>query len=348
MEVLQDLYLTNPRIRQQWQAFLRQQGIVNFTAGEVGQLEQTVGLFDEQQHLVGTGSIAGQVIKYVAVSTSAQAPGARFNQILSELIRRLNQAGQFHYFVFTKPQYISSFEHIGFQCLAQTQLGAILEGGFGGIQDYLATLPIPQTQQNAAIVMNANPFTRGHRYLVETAAQNSEQVYVFVVQQDESLFTTEERQSLVKAGVHDLPNVQVVDGSEYVISFATFPAYFLPSSTQALQYQTQLDAQLFKNWLVPRLNLTQRYVGEEPLSPTTAAYNDALQQVLPPKTQVVVVPRKTQGQQVISALQVRQYIAQNNLADLAALVPDSTQTFIEQHLPQLQARIQKGKKIDGN
>ncbi len=31
---------------------------------------------------------------------------------------------------------------------------------------------------------------------------------------------------LVKAGVADLPNVIVVPGKEYMVSYATFPAYF--------------------------------------------------------------------------------------------------------------------------
>ena len=66
----------------------------------------------------------------------------------------------------------------------------------------------------------------GHRYLVETASKENDHVYVFVVSEDVSIFSFSERFKLVKAGVADLPNVIVVPGKEYMVSYATFPAYF--------------------------------------------------------------------------------------------------------------------------
>ena len=57
-------------------------------------------------------------------------------------------------------------------------------------------------------------------------------VYVFVVNTDLSLFKTSERFELVKAGTADLKNVIVVDGGDYMVSYATFPAYFLESATR--------------------------------------------------------------------------------------------------------------------
>ena len=40
----------------------------------------------------------------------------------------------------------------------------------------------------AAIVMNANPFTLGHQYLVEKAAAENDLVHLFMVSEDASLF----------------------------------------------------------------------------------------------------------------------------------------------------------------
>ncbi len=103
--------------------------------------------------------------------------------------------------------------------------------------------------------MNANPFTLGHRYLVEQAATENDLVYVFVVNTDLSLFSTAEREQLVRAGTSDLSNVIVVNGGDYMVSYATFPAYFLPSKDQAITYQTTLDARIFRDVIAPAFTL---------------------------------------------------------------------------------------------
>ncbi len=162
------------------------------------------------------------------------------------------------------------------------------------MNDFLTDIPWVDDQsdkQVAGIVMNANPFTRGHRYLVEQAASENDLVYVFVVNTDASLFTTEERFQLVKDGTVDLDNVIVVNGGDYMVSYATFPAYFLASPDQAVTYQTTLDARIFRNVIAPALNITTRYVGSEPLSRTTSIYNDVLTRELPPAVEVKVIDR---------------------------------------------------------
>ncbi|WEV41770.1 [citrate (pro-3S)-lyase] ligase [Bifidobacterium sp. ESL0682] len=337
---MRDLYLSDRMTMHQWREFLESQGIQEFPANEVEPLEETIGLFDEDDQLVATGSLAGPILKYIAVRHDDAGHGALFNRIVGELVSRLAQRGITHYFVFTKPRYIDSFEHVGFTCLARVERGGLLEGGMPGIDTYLETVrALGSWPASAAIVMNANPFTLGHRRLVEIAAQENEHVYVFVVHEDRSLFTTDERLQLVRAGVADLKNVTVVDGSDYLIGFAAFPAYFLPSSKDVIDYQTKLDATLFRDWFVPALGITRRYVGQEPYSPTTEAYNQALKAVLEPPTQVTVVERKRAGQEPISASRVRKLIAQGDMEGLEGLVPSTTRFFIQDHLAQLQMRI---------
>ncbi|TBX48283.1 [citrate (pro-3S)-lyase] ligase [Lactiplantibacillus paraplantarum] len=345
-----EMQLNNPHEHAQWQQFLTSLGIPNFSAQEVEQIDVTLGLIEDDQ-LVGTGSLAGNVLKYVGVCHKNSQPGARFNQIVSALVNRLFQEQIFHMMVFTKAKYSLSFQHVGFKELAHSHEAAVLENGAPDITDFVRQLPTITNQaqrQVSAIVMNANPFTRGHRYLVEQAAAVSDLVYVFVVATDASLFHTAERVELVRQGTADLANVQVVSGGDYLVSAATFPAYFLDSAASAIEAQTTLDARIFKNQLAPALNITTRFVGSEPTSRTTAIYNQVLQRELPPTVAVQVVPRTTVAKQPISARTVRQQIQSGHLTELNQLVPPTTVQFIKEHLTTLQTRIQEGMKIDGN
>lgn len=52
----------------------------------------------------------------------------------------------------------------------------------------------------------------GHRYLIEKAATENDEVVVFVVEEDKSIFPTDVRFELVKKGCEDLKNVIVLKG----------------------------------------------------------------------------------------------------------------------------------------
>lgn len=350
MDTICDLYLSDKHTQHIWQAFLEQRGITNFNAQEVSTIDQTIGLYNADNQLVGTGSIANNIIKFVAVcDRDAETKGARFNQVISELTNRLGAQGIFHQFVFTKPAYIDSFKYVGFQLLGATEQGAILEKGMPNIKDYLAQIPkFPAAKKVAGIVMNANPFTNGHRFLVAEAAKQNDVVYVFVVNADVSLFSTAERLQLVIEGTRDLANVVVVNGQDYLVSFVSFPAYFIKDNDAIIRYQTELDASIFKQQIAPALGITARYLGSEPLSHTTALYNASLERILAPDIAVKILPRLTNGPQVISASYVRQLIKAGNLSDLDGLIPPTTVTFIHNNLLTLQSRISKGQNINGN
>ena len=345
-----ELDLQRSAERAEWQQLLTRLGIHNFSHREVDQIDFTLGLYEDGE-LVGTGSAAGNILKYIGVCNQESQPGVRFNRIASALIDRLFQQQLFHMLVFTKAQYSASFQHVGFKELAHSEQAALLENGAPDITDFIQQIPTTSQQAEqrvAAIVMNANPFTNGHRYLIEQAAQANDLVYVLVVQTDASLFTTAERVQLVKAGTADLANVIVISGGDYAVSYATFPAYFLDSPASAIEAQTTLDARVFKNHLAPALNITTRYLGSEPTSRTTAIYNDVLQRELAPAIAVKIIERKQVAARPISARDVRQLIKTGDLTTLDQLVPLPTAQLIKQRLPQLQARIQKGMKINGN
>nr|WP_225428727.1 [citrate (pro-3S)-lyase] ligase [Levilactobacillus suantsaiihabitans] len=347
--------LTDVAVFKEWREFLESLGITNFQENELQQIDTTLGMYNEQGSLIATGSVAGNVLKYVGVCNKFSTQGSHFNSIVSALMNLLAQRGIFHLFVFTKVKYSASFQHVGFHELAQTDLGAILETGDTDVNDYVRRVEKVATERRllpakrvGAIVMNANPFTLGHRYLVEQAAQENELVYVFVVSDDVSLFTTAERLALVKQGTQDLKNVVVVTGDQYMVSYVTFPAYFLPTADEAIQFQTTLDARLFRDQIAPALQIQTRYLGSEPISRTTGIYNQVLQAELPPSVDVKVISRLTHGDQVITATRVRQAIAENQAASVLDWLPANTADFIQQNLATLQARIQKGMNINGN
>ena len=68
--------------------------------------------------------------------------------------------------VFTKPENRSVFESLGFRVLAEAPKAILMENG-RGLEDYCRYLRAHQAP--GVIVMNANPFTLGHKYLIEQA-----------------------------------------------------------------------------------------------------------------------------------------------------------------------------------
>lgn len=325
-----------------WHSFLIEHGISGFAPQETAAIDRTF-IWNEAGQIIATGSIAGNILKYIAIDDAYQNGGAMFNQVVSKLMNEAAQLGRFHLFVFTKPKYIKSFSYVGFHLLAEVEDGAVLETGTPDINDYLGQLPKIDDQHDkkiAAIVMNANPFTLGHRYLVEKASRENDFVYVFVVSQDVSLFKFDERFKLVKAGTEDLKNVIVVPGKEYMVSYATFPAYFLKDDQNVGRFQAKLDAELFKNKIAAPLNITRRYLGSEPYSKTTDVYNDELSKVLPPEVEVRIIERKKNvGGKIITATQVREAIQRDDLSMIKNFVPETTFDFIKENIGLLKDRF---------
>lgn len=348
---IQTLNLKNKVVFEKWKNFLLDLGISNFSKKEISSLETTFGIYNSERELVAVGSVSDNVLKYIAVCNKGSERGSRFNKMVSALMAERAQVGKFHLFVFTKAMYVASFRHIGFKLLAETKQGGILETGDHSIQEYLNQVPRIENQdrrQIAGIVMNANPFTKGHRALVEKAADENDLVYVFVVENDVSLFSTSERKELVQQGLADLTNVKVLSGGDYMVSYVTFPAYFLPADADAIDYQTTLDARIFKEWIARQLNIRRRYVGSEPLSRTTNRYNQTLKRELPPEIEVRVMSRITVNENFVTATQVRKWIAEGQIKRIRQFVPEDTCDFIVKNLLKLQQRIEKGMNINGN
>lgn len=296
------------------------------------QMDYTVGLYDENDRLVGTGSRLGETLRNIAVDETLQGEGLTA-QLIGHLIKQATENGIFHYFIFTQPRKVVMFEGLGFKQIASAPpYAAILESGSGSIEKWVegivqsaqqASLPTPR----AGIVVNCNPFTLGHRALISYAASQMPTI-VFVVEEDLSFFPFEVRLELVKKGLADLPNVLVVPAGKYIISSATFPTYFTKQENLA-PTQTKLDAMIFATQIAPKLNIVKRFVGEEPLSPVTEIYNQALHSVLPlHEIELEIIKRKEAAGDVISASRVRQLLAEGDFPQLQQLLPPTTYEFL--------------------
>lgn len=284
------------------------------------------GMF-EGETLLALGGTAGSAIRSLAVSEDARGEGL-LASLAAHLYKKLKSEGVPNVFVVTKPEYAPLFSSLCFFERARTQDAALLESRADGLPRFLAALP----KADGAIVMNADPFTNGHRFLVETAASACSRLLVLVLSQDAAHVPAAARLSLVERGCADLQNVSVRRGGDYVISGATFPDYFFKTKSEAMLAHARLDATLFAEKIAPACSIKTRFVGDEPLDPMTAAYNETLLAILPPcGVNVAVVQRRTFSGEPISASRVRALWHAGDINGVAPLVPPSTLDYIREH-----------------
>ena len=292
--------------------------------------EQTVLVWDNDT-LIATGSRQENLLKCIAVDPTRQGEGL-LATVLTALRQEAFRNGYRHLFLYTKPQNEYLFRSLFFYPVAKTENVLLMEDSKDGIQQFLNMLPVAEGKTVGAAVMNCDPFTLGHQYLIETAAAECDQVYVFVLSEDKGHFTASDRLEMVKAGTAHLPNVTILPTGPYLISSATFPTYFLKNQEQAGQIQCLLDIEIFCKYFAAKFGITRRYVGTEPLSPVTEMYNEALEQHLPGRgIEVRKIPRLEKDGTPVSASAVRKNL-QNSDA-LASIVPSTTLAYLkDKHL----------------
>ena len=181
----------------------------------------------------------------------------------------------------------------------------------------------------SALVMNANPFTLGHQYLVETAAASCDLLHLFIVSEDSSLVPFSVRKKLVMEGTAHLSNICYHESGPYIISSATFPSYFQKDETAVIESHARLDLAIFTR-ISEALGITCRYVGEEPTSLVTSMYNEIMAAELPKADiQCRIIPRKEANGKPISASTVRQCLKDGDMETLKALIPETTLRYFE-------------------
>ncbi|MBQ1774264.1 MAG: [Prevotella sp.] len=294
--------------------------------------------------LLAGGGLKGNVIKCIAVGNRLRDEGMS-NRLVSHLISRAHEQGFTTIRVFTKPDNLQIFESLSFRLLATSPKAILMETG-DGLKRYCDHLSrssflAPRSSKKGVIVMNANPFTRGHRYLIEQAARQVDRLFVMAVKEDLSTFGYEERLAMIQAGCRELNNVSVVEGSDYAISATTFPTYFLKQLSDASDTQMMLDLDLFARHIAPALQASVRFVGSEPTDRLTRRYNELMEQLLPEKgIEVIEIERllmpsesdEIEQDTAISASAVRRFLNEGSLQKAAALVPPTTLPYLIAHL----------------
>lgn len=359
---IQTLNPTTPRQRQRIEAFLKRNGL------RFDDMHYYAAVTDDDGEMIAGGGLKGNVIKCVAVD-DAHKGEAIANTLISHLIAHANEEGHSNVMLFTKPKNRQLFESLSFRLLAEAPEAVLMETGIGGINNTVEALkkireegevckennqeckkeektnlnittpqhlnpstPQPLTTTTplrGVVVMNCNPFTLGHRYLIEQAAKQVERLFVMVVREDCSLFAYAERKAMVEQGVAHLENVTVIDGSEYAISQATFPTYFLKRLDDAADTQMLLDLDLFRRHIAPALGTTVRFVGTEPTDRLTRRYNQLMHEVLADVREIVRLEKEGNA---VSASRVRKAMEQGDMNTIRQLVPPTTLPYIIAHL----------------
>jgi [citrate (pro-3S)-lyase] ligase len=298
--------------------------------------------------LVATGALVGNILQGIAVTREMEGEGAAA-AVTSALLKKAVERGMRKVFLYSKPQEARLFRELGFSLLAEVVgeragLGAaLMEWGAEGIEDWkagMAKFAEGKPRGAGAAVVNCNPFTLGHRKLLEHAAERSPWLYVLVVEEDRSLFPFDVRLRLVREGISDLENVTVLPGGPYVISSATFPSYFtrVPAggdSRKITELYAALDLEMFRRHVAPALGVGIRFVGTEPYCPVTSVYNDLMKRILPaggegiPPVEVREIPRFERDGSPVSASRVRDLIREGRPGEAAALVPKTTAQWLE-------------------
>lgn len=280
---------------------------------------------DADGSIIAGAGISGDIIKCVAVAEEARSEG-----LMVPLISRI-VAGRGNLKVFTKPEYKTVFESLGFHLLGQAPKAILLENG-RGLQRYCERLcAFAGGSKTGVIVMNANPFTLGHKYLIAKALEQVDHLVVIPVMEDVSLFPYKERLEMICRGVASVRggDVDVVEGSPYTISTATFPTYFLKDLSEAAEQQMLLDLDIFQKHIAPALGATVRFVGSEPYDALTARYNT----LMPDAVEIT----RLDG---ISASKVRAALAEGDYRTAAAMTPETTHPYLLSALAERSLRME--------
>ncbi len=307
-------------------------------------IEETA-VIRENGKIIATGSISGNILKCIAVGNEQRGSNLT-GDIVTALIQKQYYRGITELFIFTKPENRDLFKQMGFTEIHEVQGDVVLmENNPSGISSYIERIrketgssltesyspPVNAGDKRgiSAIVVNCNPFTRGHLYLVEKAAAESRLLHIFVVSENRSVFPSEVRFDLVKKGTAHLKNIAVHHGGNYIISGLTFPSYFIKDTKSINDIHARMDIGIFSSKIAPPLGITRRFAGEEPLCPVTANYNRLMKEILPENgIEFTIIKRLTAGRVPVSASRVRSLIREGLLEKTEELLPPSTFEFL--------------------
>ncbi len=282
---------------------------------------------EDNQKIIATLSSSGRIIKCVAVAESYQGRHL-LNTLMTHLIKLLESQDRDHLFVYTQPEHVDIFKSLGFKQIVQSMHLSFMERN-GLITATLTRLKKKHMIDNTpkgSVVVNANPFTKGHKHLIEAAAKHHESLIVFVVSEDRSFFPFKDRFEIIKTCFKHQKNIHIVPTKDYLVSYATFPKYFQKSEETIKKDHALIDVLTFKQHYMKVFNIQKRYVGEEPYSPMTEVYNKTMKEYL--GNDLVIIERKTLDTVPISASTVRKLLKKNGLESVRKYVPKETFDYL--------------------
>ena len=328
---IQELPLSSPFFRQRVERFLGENGL------RMEVLDVYCVIENEAGRILAGAGIRKDIIKCIAVAQEARSEGL-VAPLVSYLISLAASRGIPELKLYTKPENKAVFESLGFHVLASAPKAILMENG-RGLERYCSYLRGQRREGRCGVVvMNANPFTLGHLYLLQQAAIQVDTLFVIPVKEDGQRFSYSERISMIRKAEENYflcvspknqfssaeantGKIVILEGSEYQISAATFPTYFLKDLSEAAETHIRLDLDLFQRHIAPALKAEVRFVGTEPDDALTNHYNTIMKELLP---HVVEIPRLKS----ISASAVRAALDRGCFREASALCPESTWPYL--------------------
>lgn len=290
----------------------------------------------EANNIIACGGLSGKILKCIAVANDRRGEGLIL-KVMTQLLNAAYNKNQKELFLFSTPKNIEFFKDCGFELIDECEGEVILMENNKNLKKYQEKLTKLKKagETIGSIVMNANPFTLGHLYLVEEASKQSDWLHLFVVREDASEFKFSDRIRLIKKGTAHLKNITIHEGSDYIISKATFPTYFIKDKGKVNELHAKLDLNVFRNQLASYLGITHRFVGTEPYCKVTDNYNKNMKKILAEENdksapiEVVEIDRVEFDEEAISASRVRRLLKEDNYEELASIVPATTLEFLK-------------------
>lgn len=289
--------------------------------------------------IIATGSVDGNILKYFFTTEEYKGQGTMaiiFNALLNYLIEK----GIDSFFVFTTPNNINIFKSLGLKEVYSTEDVSLFEGGFYNYDRWIKKVKYELGEKKAtrgSIIMNCNPMTLGHKYLIEKALDTVDELIIFLVEEDKSVFPFEDRYSIIREETRGYEGLKVLASGPYIISQATFPTYFLKEEDDMLEVYTNLDGSIFANRIGEDLEIDIRFLGTEPEDRVTGQYNKSLKNILEKNNiDVQIIDRIKKEDDVISASKVRHLLKKGKLEQSFDYLPEATISYL---------KSEKGKEI---
>ena len=294
-------------------------------------------LFHADRKLIACAGLECNVVKDVAILPDCRGAAIGL-KLLTEIINLATSRGYSHLFLYTAPENVEFFASCGFYLLAEAPGYVSPDGEYPDRRPQLLpqACPTPQAWRENRRGGDERQSVHPRPPLPRRAERGAMRLlHVFVVREDVSFFPYADRFPLVKQGVEGIERVTVHEGSEYMVSRATFSAYFFKEKGIVGDCFTAIDLLMFRNHIAPALGVTHRFVGTEPFCATTRKYNEDMKYWLAQAPAegcphgVVEFERRLCEGRPISASEVRSCLKVGDFATIAKLVPASTFRLLE-------------------